>query len=117
LEENQKRVEENPEYYRLRQQITEHQFGTLKRQWGFTYTLMRGKQNVLSEVNLIMICYNLKRLVSIVGPKVLKDRLKRLVAIIFDLLEVIYVPRADFILFRNPYLHSATTQKTALDNP
>ncbi|MBO3100321.1 IS1182 family transposase, partial [Gelidibacter pelagius] len=42
LEENQKRVEEKPEYYRLRQQITEHQFGTLKRQWGFTHTLMRG---------------------------------------------------------------------------
>ena len=34
LEENQKRVGENPEYYRLGQQITEHQFGSLKRQWG-----------------------------------------------------------------------------------
>ena len=34
LEENLKRVEENPEYYRLRQQVTEHQLGTLKRQWG-----------------------------------------------------------------------------------
>ena len=44
LEENQKRVENNPEYYRLRQQITEHQFGTLKRQWGFTFTLMKEKQ-------------------------------------------------------------------------
>ena len=43
LEENQKRVDENPEYYRLRQQVTEHQFGTLKRQWGFTFTLMKGK--------------------------------------------------------------------------
>ena len=30
LEENKTRVQENPEYYRLRQQITEHQFGTLK---------------------------------------------------------------------------------------
>jgi len=98
-------VEENPEYYRLRQQITEHQFGTMKRQWGFTHTLMRGKQNVLSEVNLIMICYNLKRLVSIVGLKVLKDRLKRLVTIFFDLLEEISGPRADFILFRIPHLH------------
>ena len=39
LEENQKRVENNPDYYRLRQQITEHQFGTLKRQWGiYLYT-------------------------------------------------------------------------------
>ena len=78
MEENQKRVEENPEYYRLRQQITEHQFGTLKRQWGFTHTLMKGKLNVLSEVNLIMICYNLRRLMSIMQPKELKNMLKRL---------------------------------------
>jgi hypothetical protein len=78
LEENAKRVESNPDYYRLRQQITEHQFGTLKRQWGFTYTLMKGKQNVLSEVNLIMICYNLRRLMSIFSPDELKKRLKDL---------------------------------------
>jgi hypothetical protein len=49
----------------LRQQITEHQFGTLKRQWGFTFTLMKGKENVLSEVNLMMIAYKLRRLMSI----------------------------------------------------
>jgi hypothetical protein len=109
LEENQKRVEENPEYYRLRQQITEHQFGTLKRQWGFTHTLMRGKQNVLSEVNLIMICYNLKRLVSILDPKVLKNRLKRLVPIFFALLEEISAPKTDFLIFQTPNPHSDKT--------
>ena len=49
LKANQKRVEANPDYYRLRQQITEHQFGTLKRQWHFTHTLVRGKENVLSS--------------------------------------------------------------------
>jgi len=78
LEENKKRVDANPEYYRLRQQITEHQFGTLKRQWGFTYTLMKGKENVLAEVNILMICYNLRRLISIFGIKELKNRLKSL---------------------------------------
>ncbi len=78
LEENQKRIEQNPDYYRSRQQITEQQFGTLKRQWGFTHTLMRGKKNVLSEVNLIMICYNLKRLMSVLDPKEPKKRLERL---------------------------------------
>ena len=81
LEENQKRVESNPNYYRLRQQVTEHQFGTLKRQWGFTFTLMKGKENVLSEVNLIMICYNLRRLMSIFTIKELKNRLKDLMSI------------------------------------
>ena len=76
LDENQKRVNQNPEYYRLRQQITEHQFGTLKRQWGFTFTLMKGKQNVLSEVNLMMICYNLRRLMSIFTIDELKYRME-----------------------------------------
>ena len=78
LENNKKRVEENPDYYRLRQQVCEHQFGTLKRQWGFTYTLMKGKQHVLSEVNLMMICYNLRRLMSIFDINTLKNRLKSL---------------------------------------
>lgn len=78
LDDNKKRVNENPEYYRLRQQVTEHQFGTLKRQWGFTYTLMKGKENVLSEVNLMMICYNLRRLMTILDLKDLKNRLKQL---------------------------------------
>ena len=72
LEENEKRVSQNPEYYRLRQQITEHQFGTLKRQWGFTFTLMKGIENVLSEVNIMMMCYNLTRLMSIMGVNDLK---------------------------------------------
>lgn len=76
LEENEKRVLENPDYYRLRQQITEHQFGTLKRQWGFTFTLMRGKENVLCEVNLLFTIYNLTRALTILGPKALKEHLK-----------------------------------------
>ena len=86
LEENQKRVENNPDYYRLRQQITEHQFGTLKRQWGFTYTLMKGKEHVLSEVNLMMTVYNLRRLMSIFGINELKAKLKGLVLSYFSIL-------------------------------
>ena len=78
VEANAKRVNNNPEYYKLRQQITEHQFGTLKRQWGFTYTLMKGKENVLSEVNLMMMVYNLRRLMSIFEIDVLKEKLKAL---------------------------------------
>lgn len=83
LEENEKRVNENPEYYKLRQQITEHQFGTLKRQWGFTFTLMKGKENVLTEVNLMMMCYNLRRLMSIFEINDLKTRLRSYICSIF----------------------------------
>lgn len=90
LENNQQRVLNNPDYYRLRQQITEHQFGTLKRQWDFSYTLLKGKQHVLSEVNLMMICYNLKRLLSILGLKGIKERFKELYPRIMDIYDVFY---------------------------
>jgi hypothetical protein len=78
LESNAERVNQNPEYYRLRQQITEHQFGTLKRQWGFTHTMVRGKEHVLSEVYLCFSVYNLIRTFSILGPELLKSRLESL---------------------------------------
>lgn len=76
IDENRERVSANKDYYKLRQQIIEHQFGILKRQWGFTFTLLRGKINVMSEVNLLMIVYNLSRVIAILG----KDELKRKLA-------------------------------------
>lgn len=112
LEENRKRVQENPAYYRLRQQITEHQFGTLKRQWGFTFTLMKGKQNVLSEVNLFMICYNLSRLMAILDPKVLKNRLKSLVPIFFEPFPAISTILGDFLFLESSFYHKRTGYKT-----
>ena len=39
---------------------------------------MKGKENVLSEVNLMMICYNLTRLMSILTTDKLKSRLETL---------------------------------------
>ncbi len=62
---NNQRVNENPEYYRQRQQIIEHQFGTLKRHWGFEYVLTKGKQNVLAESSILFTIYNLRRSLSI----------------------------------------------------
>lgn len=37
---NKKAIEQNRELYKRRQEIVEHPFGTIKRQWGFDYTLM-----------------------------------------------------------------------------
>ena len=76
IDENNARVIGNRNYYKLRQQIIEHQFGILKRQWGFTYTLMKGKANVLSEVNIFMTIYNLTRCINIMGMDELKRRLR-----------------------------------------
>jgi len=84
IEENRDRVLADPDYYRTRQQITEHQFGTIERQWGFTHTLLKGKEAVLSEVHLLFMIYNLTRSVSILGLKELKNRLKNLIISIFQ---------------------------------
>jgi transposase len=84
IDENRDRVMADPDYYRIRQQITEHQFGTMKRQWGFTHTLMKGKEYVLSEVHLLFMIYNLRRSMSVLGLEELKKRLKILIYSIFD---------------------------------
>jgi hypothetical protein len=76
LKANTERVNSNPDYYRKRQQITEHQFGTLKRQRGFTHTNVRGKEKVLGEVGLMFTGYNLKRCISILGVAALINALK-----------------------------------------
>jgi hypothetical protein len=114
LEENRTRVEENPEYYRLRQQITEHQFGTIKRQWGFTFTLMKGKQNVLSEVNLIVLCYNLSRLVSILDPKELRNRLKKYTLELSPILMGISGVLSHFLFPGGLFYHKRTGHKPSL---
>ena len=77
-------MSENPDYYRLRQQIAEHMFGTFKRQRGFTYTLMKGKQNVLSEVRLVFMTYNLGRIARILGVRELVERLKNSISLNFS---------------------------------
>ena len=72
---NNDRVNQDPEYYRQRQQIIEHQFGTLKRQWHFDYVLTKGKVNVLGEVYLAFTAYNLKRSLTILGFDVLMSKI------------------------------------------
>ena len=58
---NDNNIKKNPKYYKRRQAIVEHPFGTLKRHWGFTHTLLKGLEKVNGEMNLIMFCYNFMR--------------------------------------------------------
>ena len=69
IEANAKRVNDNPDYYRKRQQIAEHMYGTLKRQRGYTFTNLRGKEKILGETGLHFIGYNLTRCISILGVR------------------------------------------------
>lgn len=75
-ESNAKRIAENRDFYRTRQQIVEHPFGTMKRQWHFGYTLLKKISKVEAEVGIIFICYNLVRTKTILGPKLLIKKLK-----------------------------------------
>jgi len=61
MEQNAERVNNNKDYYKLRQQLAEHSWGTIKRQRGFDHVLTRGKTKVLGEVSLVFIGYNLVR--------------------------------------------------------
>jgi len=64
---NNNNIKQNPQYYKRRQAICEHPFGSIKRQWGYTYTLLKGLQKVDGEMNLIMFCYNFMRTKNIMG--------------------------------------------------
>ena len=78
IDANRKRVEDKKEYYRQRQAIVEHPFGTIKRGWGYTYTLLRGMEKVDGELGLIFLCYNLRRTISILGVQEAMERLRGL---------------------------------------
>jgi transposase len=77
IDQNNKRVNENPALYKQRQQISEHPFGTIKRSWGYTYTLLKGIKKVNGEMAIIFTMYNLRRAMSIFGVKELISRLKQ----------------------------------------
>jgi hypothetical protein len=67
VEENHKRYKENAQLYRKRQEINEHIFGTIKRKWGYNYTDLVGLEKVNGEHSLIMLVYNIKRSMNILG--------------------------------------------------
>ena len=76
VNENNRRVDENPALYKKRPEIIEHIFGTLKRSWGYTYTLLKGIKKVNGEMAIIFTMYNLRRAMSIFGVKALLEQLK-----------------------------------------
>lgn len=74
--------------YKRRQAIVEPPYGTLKRQWGFSYILTKkGIDSASSDVGLMFIAYNLRRIGNILTMKVLKEYLKILVTSFFELFD------------------------------
>ena len=75
VERNKININNNRGLYKKRQAIVEHPFGTIKRQWGYTYTLLKTIPKVKTEFSIIMLCYNIKRTMSIIGSNKLKNEL------------------------------------------
>jgi len=68
VDRNKNRIKENKQLYRKRQQIVEHPYGTIKRQWGFNYIITKKNiERAEADFGFIMIAYNLRRIINIIG--------------------------------------------------
>jgi len=82
INKNKERIEQNQDYYRRRQAIVEHPYGTIKRQWGFSYVLTKkGIQRASADVGLMFTAYNIRRIMNILGKDELEKYLKGLILI------------------------------------
>lgn len=80
IEQNRRNIEKNKDLYKRRQAIVEHPYGTIKRQWGYSYILTKqGKERASSDVGFMFIAYNLRRIMNILGQDVFKKYLRILV--------------------------------------
>ena len=86
LERKKQRVEEHKELYRKRQAIVEPPFGTIKQLpkafgRGFSYvSTKKTKQRASAEIGFMMIAYNLKRILNIIGLKAFREFLEAIYA-------------------------------------
>ena len=84
IENNKIRIENNKEYYKQRQAIVEHPYGTIKRQWGFSYIMTKKyKKRAEADVGLIFTAYNLRRLINILGIDVLQRYMRTTIFFFF----------------------------------
>jgi hypothetical protein len=79
---NRRNYEEKEHLYKRRQAIVEHHYGTLKRQWGFSYILTkRGMAKASSDVGFMFIAYNLRRIGNILTREKLMEYLRILLSL------------------------------------
>ena len=102
MDKNDAEVAARKNEYKRRQAIVEHPFGTIKRQWGFTYTSVKGLKKVKGEFSIIMLCYNLRRLMTILGIKDLKKALKPIKSCLLTMSSIIM--RHSTELMKNIYI-------------
>ena len=89
-EKNRRNFQEKERLYKRRQAIVEHPYGTLKRQWGFSYILTKkGMSRASSDVGFMFIAYNLRRIGNILTRDRLKEYLRILLSLFLTLSDLI----------------------------
>ena len=87
---------ENMDTYKLRQQIVEHPFGTVKRTMDGYYFLLRTRRKVRTEAALLFLGYDLKRAYNVLGFQGIMARLDAIILSISRLFGFFY---SNFELF------------------
>lgn len=64
--------------YLQRQMIVEHPFGTIKTTMNAGYYLCRGMESAIGETSLIMLAYNFKRVLNILGIEEFRRKIAKL---------------------------------------
>lgn len=99
------KLPESQAVYKLRKQKSEHSFGHIKRNLKFDGFLMRGRDGANTEIALAAVCFNMARMITILGIPALIQRLRPLKK--FGL-----IPRIDDSLYEGS--HSVTCDKWRL---
>jgi len=72
---------ESQAIYKLRQQKVELPFGHIKRNLKVDAFLLRGRDGVKAEASLLASCFNIRRMISIIGISALIEKLKNLASL------------------------------------
>ena len=87
--------------------IVENPFGTLKRQWGFNYILTKkGITRASSDVGLMFIAYNLRRILNILT----QDQLKEYLRILLSLFLIIYDRTRDHLTQSSGHIYNPSVK-------
>ena len=104
VEKNKENFDKFKNIYRKRQAIVEHPYGTIKRQWGFSYILTKkGKDRAESEMGLIFTAYNLRRIFNILGKELFR---KYIEALCIQLYHILIKIETVFCSFSKSYKYS-----------
>ncbi len=87
IEANKQRIQQNQNYYRRRQAIVEHPYGTIKRQWGFNYiTTKKTMRRAAADVGLMFTAYNLRRILNLIGKEAFRRVFVEYFIVLYDFL-------------------------------